>query len=67
MCIRDSSILIRDTPTRLAISTGASVRSVARSVSRMKELGLLNTRRGGFLIDNAHYEKMRSFMRQQGF
>lgn len=66
-CGEVHSILIRDTQTRLANSTGASVRSVARSVSRMKELGLISTRRGGFLMDDGHYQKMQDFMRQQGF
>lgn len=60
-------LLLRDTQTRLAVSVGVSVRSMARSLSRMKESGLIENCQGMIRINETHYDRMQDFMYRHGF
>ena len=59
-------IVIKDTKPRLSISTGSSLRSVGRSISRMKEQGMIETRHGEIMIDEQGYQAMKKIVRRGG-
>lgn len=62
---RDSmTIVIKDTKPRLSISTGSSLRSVGRSISRMKAQGMIETRHGEILITEQGYRLMQRALHQ---
>lgn len=58
-------IVIKDTKPRLSISTGSSLRSVGRSISRMKAQGMIGARHREIVITEQGYQCMQRALRQR--